>query len=141
MIGSTSKPWDVYDSRKKDVPTNEGETEIPFFVIICGWIDFFIWIKAKVEHRNCFLIPRIPKDAYTIPIQSLELQTKPIKPPYNDLIVIIFQIKNELYFFVLYYLFVFLLWSLLQPYFGQVWGWSPTLGKVESWSPPGLPNV
>jgi hypothetical protein len=28
-----------------------------------------------------------------------------------------------------------------QPHFGQVWGWSPTLGKVGSWSPPGLPNV
>ncbi len=30
---------------------------------------------------------------------------------------------------------------LSHPYFGQVWGWSPTLGKVGSWSPPGLPNV
>jgi hypothetical protein len=28
-----------------------------------------------------------------------------------------------------------------HPYFGQVWGWSPTLGKVRSWSPLGLPNV
>jgi hypothetical protein len=28
-----------------------------------------------------------------------------------------------------------------HPYFDQVWGWSPTLGKVGSWSPPGLPNV
>jgi hypothetical protein len=28
-----------------------------------------------------------------------------------------------------------------HPYFGQVWGWSPTLGKVGIWSPPGLPNV
>jgi hypothetical protein len=27
-----------------------------------------------------------------------------------------------------------------HPYFGQVWGWSPTLGKVGSWKPPGLPN-
>jgi hypothetical protein len=33
-------------------------------------------------------------------------------------------------------------WLLLShPYFGQVWGWSPTLGKVGSWSPPGLLNV
>jgi hypothetical protein len=31
--------------------------------------------------------------------------------------------------------------SLSHPYFGQVWGWSPTLGKVESWSTLGLPNV
>jgi hypothetical protein len=30
---------------------------------------------------------------------------------------------------------------LSHPYFGQVWGWSPTLGKVGSWSPPGLLNV
>jgi hypothetical protein len=28
-----------------------------------------------------------------------------------------------------------------HPYFGQVWGWSPTLGKVAIRSPPGLPNV
>jgi hypothetical protein len=28
-----------------------------------------------------------------------------------------------------------------HPYFGQVWGWSPTLGKSGIWSPPGLPNV
>jgi hypothetical protein len=27
---------------KKDVPTNEGETKIPFFVIIYGSIDFLI---------------------------------------------------------------------------------------------------
>jgi hypothetical protein len=30
---------------------------------------------------------------------------------------------------------------LSQPYFGQVWGWSPTLGKAGIWSPPGLPDV
>jgi hypothetical protein len=29
----------------------------------------------------------------------------------------------------------------LHPYFVQVWGWSPTLGKVGIWSPLGLPNV
>jgi hypothetical protein len=28
-----------------------------------------------------------------------------------------------------------------HPYFGQVWGWSLTLGKVGIWSPPGLPSV
>jgi hypothetical protein len=28
-----------------------------------------------------------------------------------------------------------------QPYFGQVWGWSPTLGKSWDWSPPGLPKI
>jgi hypothetical protein len=28
-----------------------------------------------------------------------------------------------------------------HPYFGQVWGWSPTLGKSGIWSPSGLPNV
>jgi hypothetical protein len=31
--------------------------------------------------------------------------------------------------------------KLSQPHFGQVWGWSLTLGKVGSWSLPGLPNV
>jgi hypothetical protein len=30
---------------------------------------------------------------------------------------------------------------LSQPYFGQVWGWSPTLGKSWDWSPPGLPKT
>jgi hypothetical protein len=30
---------------------------------------------------------------------------------------------------------------LSHPYFGQVWGWSPTLGKVGIMSPLGLPNV
>jgi hypothetical protein len=30
---------------------------------------------------------------------------------------------------------------LLQPHFGQVWGWSPTLPKLGIWSPLGLPNV
>jgi hypothetical protein len=34
-----------------------------------------------------------------------------------------------------------LIHTLSHPYFGQVWGWSPTLRKVGSWSPPGLPNV
>jgi hypothetical protein len=24
--------------------------------------------------------------------------------------------------------------SMSQPYFGQVWGWSPTLGKIWDWS-------
>jgi hypothetical protein len=43
-----------------------------------------IWIRAKVEHRSCFLenaiihleflIPWTPKDRYTIPIQSLEFK-------------------------------------------------------------------
>jgi hypothetical protein len=31
--------------------------------------------------------------------------------------------------------------GLSHPYFGQVWGWSPTLGKSGIWSPLGLPNV
>ncbi len=28
-----------------------------------------------------------------------------------------------------------------QPYFGQVWGWNPTLGKSWDWSPSGLPKT
>jgi hypothetical protein len=28
-----------------------------------------------------------------------------------------------------------------QPHFGQVWGWSPTLPKLGTWSPSRLPNV
>jgi hypothetical protein len=69
--------------KKKDVPTTKGETKTPFFVIICGSIDFLILSRAEVENRSFFLknlrihlkfmIHRNPKDAYTIPIQSLEL--------------------------------------------------------------------
>jgi hypothetical protein len=42
MIGLALKPQDVYNSKKKDVPTIEGETKIPFLIIICGLIDFLI---------------------------------------------------------------------------------------------------
>jgi len=42
MIGLALKPWNVYDSRKKDVPTIEGETKIPLLVVICGSISFLI---------------------------------------------------------------------------------------------------
>jgi len=31
--------------------------------------------------------------------------------------------------------------TMSQPHFGQVWGWSPTLPKLGTWSPLGLPNV
>ncbi len=66
---------------KKDIPIIEGETKIPFLAVICGSINFFIWIKAKIEHRN-WLLKNLdlkkkigtPKDAYIIPIQPLELQ-------------------------------------------------------------------
>jgi hypothetical protein len=30
--------------------------------------------------------------------------------------------------------------SMLQPYFGQVWGWSPTLGKSEDLESSGIPE-
>jgi len=33
----------------------EKETTIPFFAIIYGSVDFFIWIRAKVEHKSCLL--------------------------------------------------------------------------------------
>jgi hypothetical protein len=69
---------------KEDIPATKWETKIPFFAIICGSINFLKWIRAKVEHRGCFLenplihlkfmIPWTPKDAYAVPIQSLELQ-------------------------------------------------------------------
>jgi hypothetical protein len=68
MIGLTLKPQDVYDIFLKKCPNKWGETKILFFVIICGWIFFFIWIKIEVEHKSWLLIPIIPKDAYTIPI-------------------------------------------------------------------------
>jgi len=75
MIGPTLKPLAVYNSRKKNVPTIEGETKIPFLVLIYGSIDFLIWIKVKVEHKSCLLknpnkslILGTPKDEYTIPI-------------------------------------------------------------------------
>jgi hypothetical protein len=36
------KPRDVYNSRKKDIPTIEEETKIPFFVVIFGSLDILI---------------------------------------------------------------------------------------------------
>jgi hypothetical protein len=43
--------------------------------IICGLINFLIWMKAEVEHRNHLLknpkkslILGTPKDTFTIPI-------------------------------------------------------------------------
>jgi hypothetical protein len=45
---------------KKNIPTNEGETKIPFFIVIFGSLDILIWIRAKVEHKFCLLRnPRI----------------------------------------------------------------------------------
>ncbi len=75
IISLTLKPWNVSNSRKKYVPIIEGETKIPFLVVICGLMDFYIWIKAKVERRSYLLknpkkllILGTPKDASTIPI-------------------------------------------------------------------------
>jgi len=31
-------------------------------------------------------------------------------------------------------------WNMSQPYFGQVWGWSPTLGKSEDLESSGIPE-
>jgi hypothetical protein len=39
------------------------------------------------------------------------------------------------------YMFHYAPHMLLQPHFGQVWGWSLTLPKLGIWSPPRLPNV
>jgi hypothetical protein len=44
---------------RKDIWTIEKKTKIPFFVVIFGSLDIFIWIKAEVEQRFCFL--RNPK--------------------------------------------------------------------------------
>ncbi len=69
------KPRDVYDNKKKSFPTIEGETKIPLLVIICGLINFFIWIRVEVENNSCLLknpkkslILRTPKDTFIIPI-------------------------------------------------------------------------
>jgi hypothetical protein len=55
MICFTLKPWNVYDSKKKDVLTIEEETKIPFFVVINGSLEVLIWIMAKVEQKFYFL--------------------------------------------------------------------------------------
>ncbi len=56
MIGPALKPWDVYNSwKKKDIPTIEEETKIPFFVVINGSLEVLIWIMAKVEQKFYFL--------------------------------------------------------------------------------------
>ncbi len=43
--------------------------------------------------------------------------------------------------YTLSYFNLFPTFILSQPYFGQVWGWSPTLGKSWDLSPPGLPKT
>jgi hypothetical protein len=78
MIGQPQNHEMFTIVKKRNVPTIEWETKIPFFAIICGSIDFLIWIKTKVEHRGCFLenpithleflIPWTPKDTYIVPI-------------------------------------------------------------------------
>ncbi len=74
IIGPALKPQNVYDNRKKDVPTIERETKIPLLAIICGSINFLIWIKVEVEQRSTWiaywkiLIFGTPKDASIIPI-------------------------------------------------------------------------
>jgi hypothetical protein len=42
MIGLALKPQDVYNSRKKDIPTIDEETKIPSFVVINGSLDVLI---------------------------------------------------------------------------------------------------
>ncbi len=45
------KPWNVYNSWKKDSPTNEENTKIPLFAVIFSSLDVLIWISAKVKHK------------------------------------------------------------------------------------------
>jgi hypothetical protein len=59
-------------------------------LVICGSIDFLIWIKVEVEHKSCLLknpkkslIFGTPKDASTMHIQSLKLQRTHIQYPMN----------------------------------------------------------
>jgi hypothetical protein len=49
MINLAPKPRDVYDSKKKDIPTIEGVTKIPFLAIICGSIDFLYELGLKLN--------------------------------------------------------------------------------------------
>jgi hypothetical protein len=42
LKGHALKPRNVYNSRKKDVPTIEEETKIPFFAVIFGSLDVLI---------------------------------------------------------------------------------------------------
>ncbi len=55
LKGHALKPRNVYNSRKKDVPTIEEETKIPFFAVIFGSLDVLIWIRVKVQQRFYFL--------------------------------------------------------------------------------------
>ncbi len=40
---------------KKEIPTNERETKIPFFAVIFGSLDILIWIRVEAEHILCSL--------------------------------------------------------------------------------------
>ncbi len=50
----------VYDSKKKDVPTIDGETKIPFFVVIFSSLDVLIWIRVEIG-KNDFASSKIQK--------------------------------------------------------------------------------
>ncbi len=52
MIGLALKQQDVYDNRKKNVPTIDEKTIIPLFGVIFGSLDVLIWIKAKIGKKD-----------------------------------------------------------------------------------------
>jgi hypothetical protein len=49
MTRPTSKPWDVYDSKKNDGSTIKGERKITLFVIHCGQSWTLKLIIDKIE--------------------------------------------------------------------------------------------
>jgi hypothetical protein len=55
MIDPTLKPWDVYDSWKKNIPIIDEETKfLKFFAIIFGSLNVMIWIRVKIEKIYSF---------------------------------------------------------------------------------------
>jgi hypothetical protein len=62
----------------------------------------------------------------------------------NHKILSYFTSSNSTFVDIYYTYMVYHCWSryiVSQPHFGQVCGWSPTLPKLGTWSPPGFPNV
>ncbi len=47
MIRSAPRPWDMYNSRKKDISTNDWRTKILSFPLHCGSIDMIIKIYSN----------------------------------------------------------------------------------------------
>jgi hypothetical protein len=61
MIGPTTKPWNVYDSRKNDELKIEWETKILFFTLNHSSIDVWKWIfvQSMRSQKEIFIYEKL----------------------------------------------------------------------------------